>query len=83
MNSDEIVFATVRNRTRKTRGCLSRKTALVMVYKLMMSAKGNWRRLSGSQRLAEVIEGVQFQDEIRQIDKAACNGPSSTFGYNP
>ena len=54
-NPVESVFATVRNRTQKTRGCLSRKTALVMVYKLMMSAKKNWCRLSGSQRLAEVI----------------------------
>ena len=35
----ESVFATVRNRTRKTKGCLSRKTALAMVFKLMMSAK--------------------------------------------
>jgi hypothetical protein len=32
----ESVFATVRNRTRKTKGCLSRKTALSMVYKLMI-----------------------------------------------
>ena len=70
-NPVESVFATVRNRTRKTRGCLSRKTALVMVYKLMISTKKNWRRLSGSQRLAEVIEGVEFRDGIRQIKEAA------------
>jgi transposase-like protein len=39
-NPIESVFATVRNRTRKTKGCLSRKTALsMMVFKLMMSAK--------------------------------------------
>jgi putative transposase len=31
----ESVFATVRNRTRKTRGCLNRKTALAMVFRLM------------------------------------------------
>ena len=38
-NPIESVFATVRNRTRKTKGCLSRKTALAMVFKLMMSAE--------------------------------------------
>ena len=63
-NQVESVFATVRNRNRKTRGCVSRKTALVMVYKLMVSVKTNWSRLSGSQRLAEVIEGVELRNGI-------------------
>lgn len=50
-NPIESVFATVRNRTRKTKGCLSRKTAMSMVFKLMMSAKKKWRKLSGTNRL--------------------------------
>jgi len=41
----ESVFATVRNRTRKTKGCLNRKTALAMVFRLMMSAKKKWRKI--------------------------------------
>ena len=57
-NPIESVFATVRNRTRKTKGCLSHKTALAMVFKLMMSAKKKWRKLSGTNRLPEVIQGV-------------------------
>jgi transposase-like protein len=32
-NPIESVFATARNRTRKTRGCLNRKTALAMVFR--------------------------------------------------
>ena len=44
-NLIESVFATVRNRTRKTKGCLNRKTALAMVFRLMMSAKKNWRKV--------------------------------------
>jgi len=35
-NPIESIFATVRNRTRKTRGCLNRTTALAMVYKFMI-----------------------------------------------
>ena len=35
-NPIESVFATVRTRTRKTKGCLNRKTALAMVFRLMM-----------------------------------------------
>ena len=56
-NPIESVFATVRNRTRKTKGCLSRKTALSLVFKLMLSAKKKWRKLSGTNRLPEVIQG--------------------------
>ena len=51
----ESVFATVRNRTRKTTGCLIRKTAIAMVFKLMMSAKKKWRKISGPNRLPELI----------------------------
>lgn len=70
-NPVESVFSTVRNRTRKTRGCLSRRTALVMVFRLMMSAKRKWRRISGPNRLPEVIAGIEFKDGIKQIKAAA------------
>jgi putative transposase len=33
-----------------------------MVYKLAKSAERSWRRLDGSQRLAQVIQGVRFRD---------------------
>ena len=61
-NPIESTFATVRLRTDKTKGCLSRQTALAMVYKLARSAERSWRRLDGSQRLAQVIQGVRFCD---------------------
>jgi putative transposase len=61
-NPIESTFATVRLRTAKTKGCLSRQTALAMVYKLAKSAERSWRRLDGSERLAQVIRGVQFCD---------------------
>ena len=38
-NLIESTFATVRHRTGKTEGCLSRKTALAMVFKFLLSAK--------------------------------------------
>jgi transposase-like protein len=61
-NPIESTFATVRLRTAKTKGCLSRQTALAMVFKLAQSAERSWRRLDGSERLAQVIEGVCFRD---------------------
>ena len=70
-NPIESIFATVRNRTRKTKGCLNRKTALAMVFRLMMSAKKKWRKISGPNRLPEVIQGVVFKDGIKQVSNAA------------
>ncbi len=70
-NPIESTFATVRLRTAKTKGCLSRKTVLAMVFKLLLSARRKWRRLDGSDHLAEVIQGVTFKDGIKQIKYAA------------
>ena len=70
-NPIESVFATVRLRTVKTRGCLSRKTAFAMVYRLLLSAQGKWRRLNGTESLPKVIEGVQFEDGIQVVKRAA------------
>lgn len=70
-NPIESTFATVRQRTAKTKGCLSRKTALAMTFKLILSAKRKWRRLDGSNQLAEIIEGAPFRDGIKQTKHAA------------
>ena len=61
-NPIESTFATVRLRTAKTKGCLSRRTALTMVFKLVNAAERHWRQLNGADRLAQVIEGVRFRD---------------------
>ena len=61
-NPIESTFATVRLRTDKTKGCLSRDTALAMVFMLAKSAERHWRRLDGSDRLPQIIKGVRFRD---------------------
>jgi len=70
-NPIESVFATVHNRTKRTKGCLSRKTGLTMAFKLMMSAQKKWRKLDGQNRLPEIIQGIKFRDGIRQLQTAA------------
>ena len=67
----ESTFATVRHRTKRTKGCLSRKTGLAMAFKLMMSAQKKWRKLDGQNRLPEIIQGIEFRDGIRQLQAAA------------
>ncbi len=70
-NPIESTFATVRLRTARTRGCLSRQTMLTMVFKLCQSAEKRWHRLRGYKLLADVIRGVRFVDGIREDRIAA------------
>jgi len=70
-NPIESAFATVRHRTGKTKGCLSRKTGLAMAFKLMMSAQTKWRKLDGANRMPEIIQGIEFKDGIKQLQNAA------------
>lgn len=70
-NPIESTFATVRHRTKRTKGCLSRKTGLAMAFRLMMSAQKKWRKLDGRNRLPEFISGVEFRDGIRHLQAAA------------
>ncbi len=65
-NPIESTFATVRLRTAKTRGCLSRTTVLTMVFQLCRCAQKRWRKLSGYQLLGKVIEGVMFKDGVEE-----------------
>ena len=70
-NPIESTFATVRLRTTKTKGCLSRMTALIMVFKLCQSASKKWRRLDGSPHIADIIQGVKFKDGEKLTERAA------------
>ena len=65
-NPIESTFATVRLRTARTRGCVSRTSLLTMVYKLGLCAEQNWRRLRGFKHLADVIENVKFIDGVKE-----------------
>ena len=60
----ESVFATVRHRTIRTKGCLSHTTAVAMVFKLIIAAARSWRVLKGSNQLPKLIKGVKFRDGI-------------------
>ena len=65
-NPIESTFATVRLRTRRTKGCGSRTACLTMVFKLVESAERHWRALNGSTLIPEVLDGVQFIDGVRK-----------------
>lgn len=65
-NPIESTFATVRLRTKRTKGCGSRIASLTMVFKLMESASKRWRLLNKSELIHDVVLGVVFVDGIKQ-----------------
>jgi transposase-like protein len=64
-NPIESTFATVRLRTKRTKGSGSRAACLAMVFKLAQCAERTWRALNGSALLPEVIQGVPFIDGVK------------------
>ena len=70
-NPIESTFATVRHRTIRSKGCLSNKTALAMVFKLVEGAQKSWRRLDGHNQLPKLIQGVKFTDGIEAVRQDA------------
>jgi len=61
-NPIESTFATVRHRTRQTKGCGSRQATLMMVFKLTTQAEKHWRKINGYQLITKVMEGATFVD---------------------
>jgi putative transposase len=61
-NPIESTYATVRLRTKKTKGCGSRAATLTMVFKLALEAEKTWRRLMGHEQIPLVMAGEKFID---------------------
>ena len=74
-NPIESTFATVWHRTIRSKGCLSNKTALAMVFKLVEGAQRKWRRLDGHTQLPKLILGVKFADGLEVVAKKAATQP--------
>lgn len=65
-NPIESTFGTVRHRTKRCKGCLSRDGMMHMMFKLGECAEKNWRRLRGFNYLVKVISGVNFKDGVEE-----------------
>ncbi|UCD69775.1 MAG: IS256 family transposase [Betaproteobacteria bacterium] len=72
-NPVESTFGTIRHRTKRSKGCLTRDGMLHMMFKLGQCAQKKWRRLRGFDYLAKVITGIRFKDgiEVTEFDQIA------------
>jgi len=61
---ESALAATIRHRTKRSKGCLNRIGMLHMMFRLGQSAEQNWSKLRGFDYLAKVIIGVTFKDGI-------------------
>jgi transposase-like protein len=64
-NPIESTFASVRLRTYRTKGPGSREAGLAMAFKLVRKAESRWRKLNGSEKLQDLIDGIVFVDGER------------------
>jgi len=65
-NPIESTFATVKLRTRKTKGSGSRIACLTMVFKLAQAAERRWRTLNAAALLTDVAQGITFVDGVKK-----------------
>ncbi|MEW6052159.1 MAG: IS256 family transposase, partial [Candidatus Zixiibacteriota bacterium] len=71
-------FATVKLRTNAARRIKSPRSALYLIFQLIVRAEKRWRRINAPQMVTKVLEGVKFTDGIEdrntknnQIEKHA------------
>ena len=61
-NPIESSFATVKLRTKVTKGAGSKETAAVMAFKLLSECQKRWRRLKGHEEIKNLLKGLEYKD---------------------
>lgn len=63
-NPIESSFATVKLRTKVTKGAGSKETAAVMAFKLLDECQKKWRKLRGHEEIKNLMKGLEYKDGI-------------------
>ena len=58
----ESTFATVRNRSKITKGPGSKAAGIAMAFKLIEAAEGRWRAVNGAHLVALIRAGAKFKN---------------------
>ena len=81
-NPIESTFATVKARTKKTKGAGSRKAGLAMAFKLLLAAQEHWRSVNAPHLVALVKAGVKFPNGEAEMLRPA-PAPEGLFAHTP
>ena len=72
-NPIESMFATVKLRTKTSKGAGSIKTAETMAFKLMKEAEKKWRKIRGHEEIENLLSGGVYKDgrllEVKSTDQ--------------
>jgi hypothetical protein len=60
----------------RSKGCLSNRTALAIVFKLVEAAQKSWRRLDGHNQLPKLVLGVKFTNGLEVVGKPTNHQPT-------
>lgn len=71
-NPIESIFATVKLRTNAARRIKSPRSALYLIFQLILRAQNRWQRLNAPHLVRQVLDGVKFEDGI-EIKKTKNN----------
>jgi len=82
-NPIESPFATVKARTKKTKGAGSRKAGLAMAFKLLLAGEKRWRKVNASHLVALVRAGVPFPNGEAQMFQSHVPQDDSLFSQAP
>jgi putative transposase len=82
-NPIESPFATVKARTKKTKGAGSRKAGLAMAFKLLLAAEKRWRRVNAPHLVALVRAGVTFPNGEAEMFQAEKLDDDLLFSQTP
>ncbi len=63
-NPIESSFASVKLRTKVTKGAGSKQTAIVMAFKLLEECQKKWRKLRGYEEIKNLLNGLEYKDGI-------------------
>lgn len=63
-NPIESIFAVVKLRTNATRRIKSPRSALYLIFQLILRAQRNWRRLNAPHLVRKVLDGVKFENGV-------------------
>ncbi|GIX21479.1 MAG: hypothetical protein KatS3mg121_0262 [Gammaproteobacteria bacterium] len=82
-NPTGSAFATIRHRTDRAKGCVSRNTMLAMLYKPGMSAEKRLHWIRGFHHPAKVIEGAKFRDGVEVNHETDNSRNTAWSGHTP
>lgn len=63
-NPIESAFATVKLRTKSTKGSGSPKRAAALAFKLLLEAEKKWRKIRGHEEIQNLLLGLEYKDGV-------------------